>query len=115
MVRDLRFAWEETPQQTARRAGAEGPREPCTRALIDWAQPAGEGARLHRQPARSSASTRSATGTRCRTCSATACSRGLLAERPQPASYLLVHNIDTLGADLDPALLGLHIASRRAR
>ena len=29
----------------------------------------------------------------------------LLAERPQ-LHYLLVHNIDTLGVDVDPALLG---------
>ena len=37
---------------------------------------------------------------------------GVLAEpaaaRPQ-LKYLMLHNIDTLGADLDPALLGLHI------
>ena len=32
----------------------------------------------------------------------------LLAERPQ-LKYLLLHNIDTLGASVDPALLGLHI------
>ena len=31
----------------------------------------------------------------------------LLAERPQ-LRYLMVHNIDTLGADVDPLLLGLH-------
>jgi hypothetical protein len=36
----------------------------------------------------------------------------LLAERPQ-LKYLFVHNVDTLGADLDPGLLGLHIASGR--
>ena len=38
---------------------------------------------------------------------------GLLAERPQ-LKYLLLHNIDTLGADLDPALSGLaHPAAAR--
>ena len=26
----------------------------------------------------------------------------------------MLHNIDTLGADVDPALLGLHIEQRRA-
>ena len=31
----------------------------------------------------------------------------LLTERPN-LKYLMLHNIDTLGADLDPALLGLH-------
>ena len=34
----------------------------------------------------------------------------LLAERPQ-LKYLLLHNIDTVGADADPRLLGLHIRS----
>ena len=34
----------------------------------------------------------------------------LLTERPQ-LKYLMLHNIDTLGADVDPALLGLHIES----
>jgi hypothetical protein len=33
----------------------------------------------------------------------------LLRERPH-LKYLLLHNIDTLGANLDPGLLGLHIA-----
>src|SRR5207244_4198454 len=33
---------------------------------------------------------------------------GLLEERPQ-LQYLLLHNIDTVGTDVDPALLGLHI------
>ena len=32
----------------------------------------------------------------------------LLADRPQ-LKYLMLHNIDTLGADLHPVLLGLHI------
>jgi hypothetical protein len=34
--------------------------------------------------------------------------RDLLATRPQ-LKFLCVHNVDTLGADVDPALLGLHI------
>jgi UDP-N-acetylglucosamine pyrophosphorylase len=33
-----------------------------------------------------------------------------MAELPQ-LKYLLLHNIDTLGADVDSALLGLHIRS----
>ena len=37
----------------------------------------------------------------------------LLAERPQ-LKYLMLHNIDTLGADPDPALLGLHIRTAPA-
>ena len=34
----------------------------------------------------------------------------LLAQRPQ-LKYLMMHNIDTLGADVDPLLLGRHIHS----
>ena len=34
----------------------------------------------------------------------------LLSDRPQ-LKYLLVHNVDTLGANLDPGLLGQHIMS----
>jgi hypothetical protein len=34
----------------------------------------------------------------------------LLARQPQ-LKYILLHNIDTLGADLDPGLLGMHIQS----
>jgi hypothetical protein len=36
----------------------------------------------------------------------------LLAERPQ-LRYLMLHNVDTLGADVDPGLLGYHIESGR--
>ena len=62
---------------------------------------------------RTSASIRWATGMRCRTCCATVCCGGLLAERPQ-LQYLMMHNIDTVGAHLDPGLLGLHISSGAA-
>jgi hypothetical protein len=37
----------------------------------------------------------------------------MLEERPH-VRYLMVHNVDTLGANLDPALLGLHIDSGAA-
>ena len=38
--------------------------------------------------------------------------RQLLEERPQ-LQYLMMHNIDTVGADVDSALLGLHISGQR--
>jgi hypothetical protein len=38
--------------------------------------------------------------------------RRFAGERPQ-LRHLMLHNIDTVGADLDPALLGLHHMSRR--
>jgi hypothetical protein len=37
----------------------------------------------------------------------------LLSERPQ-LKHLMMHNIDTLGADADPAVLGLHVAEGAA-
>jgi hypothetical protein len=37
--------------------------------------------------------------------------RNLLKDRPQ-LQYLMLHNIDTLGADVDPAVLGAHIAGK---
>jgi hypothetical protein len=37
----------------------------------------------------------------------------LLEENPD-LNYLLVHNADTLGASLDPVLLGMHILSKKA-
>ena len=39
--------------------------------------------------------------------------RGLLEKRPQ-LQYLMMHNIDSVGAHVDPGLLGLHISSRAA-
>ena len=37
---------------------------------------------------------------------------GLLKRQPE-LKYLMLHNVDTLGASVDPALLGLHIASEK--
>jgi len=39
--------------------------------------------------------------------------RALLRERPG-LTHLMLHNVDTLGADLDPALLGLHLEAGAA-
>jgi hypothetical protein len=50
MVRDLRFAWEEMPQQLLDEQ-AQKVRESLHASLIGWARQAGEGRRLHRQPA----------------------------------------------------------------
>ncbi len=72
MARDLRFAWEEMPQQILDEQ-AQKVRESLHAALIGWASRDGRGQRLHRQPAARSACTRWVTGTRRRTCSRTAC------------------------------------------
>jgi hypothetical protein len=108
MTRDLHFAWEEMPQQLLDEQ-AQKVRQSLQHALIEWARQAGEGSdytdnlpwqclhpvghwyeipNLFRN--------------------------GVLAQllNAHPGlKYLLVHNIDTLGADVDPALLGYHIAT----
>ncbi|HZO88330.1 MAG TPA: UTP--glucose-1-phosphate uridylyltransferase [Chthonomonadaceae bacterium] len=106
MVRDLRFAWEEMPQQVLDEQ-AQKVRASLHAALIAWARDAGEGSDytdnipsqcLHPVGHWYEVPNLLKNGTLAR----------LLAEQPQ-LKYLLVHNIDTLGADADPALLGLHI------
>lgn len=107
MARDLRFVWEETPQEVLDEQ-AQKVRASLHAALIGWAQGAGEGGDytdntplqcLHPVGHWFEVPNMLRNGAL----------RALLHERPQ-LRYLLVHNIDTLGATLDPALLGLHIA-----
>lgn len=108
MVRDLRFAWEETTHQMLDEQ-KQKVRESAQAALIAWAKAAGEGADytgneplqcLHPVGHWYEAPNLLRNGVL----------RDLLAERPG-LKHLLIHNIDTLGADLDPGLLGLHIAT----
>ncbi|QJW93370.1 UTP--glucose-1-phosphate uridylyltransferase [Frigoriglobus tundricola] len=111
MVRDLRFAWEETAQQVLDER-KQRVRESAHAALIGWARAAGEGADytdneplqcLHPVGHWYEVPNLLRNGVLL----------ALLAARPQ-LNYLLVHNVDTLGAGLDPGLLGAHIASGRA-
>jgi hypothetical protein len=106
MPRDLRFAWEEMPQQVLD-VQAEKVRKSLHAALIAWAEAAGGGGDytdnlplqcLHPVGHWFEIPNLLRNGTLLR----------LLAERPQ-LKYFLLHNVDTLGADLDPGLLGLHI------
>ena len=110
MVRDLRFAWEETAHQVLDER-KQRVRESSQAALIGWAKAAGEGSDytdnaplqcLHPVGHWYEVPHLLRNGLL----------RELLAERPQ-LKYLLVHNVDTLGANLDPGLLGHHIASGR--
>jgi hypothetical protein len=109
MERDLRFAWEETAHQVLDER-KQRVRESGHAALIGWARAAGEGADytdneplqcLHPVGHWFEVPNLLRNGVLA----------GLLAERP--VKYLLVHNVDTLGASLDPGLLGAHIASGR--
>ncbi len=107
-VRDLRFAWEEMPQQMLDEQ-QQKVRDSLRAALIGWARHAGEASDytdnlplqcLHPVGHWYEVPNLFRNGVLAR----------LLTERPQ-TKYLLLHNIDTLGADVDPALLGLHIES----
>ncbi|MBN2505546.1 MAG: UTP--glucose-1-phosphate uridylyltransferase [Verrucomicrobia bacterium] len=111
MVRDLRFAWEEMPQQRLDEQ-AQKVRDSLRHALIRWAEAAGEGADytdnlplqcLHPVGHWYEVPNLFRNGVLT----------ALLAKRPQ-LRHLMLHNIDTLGADVDPAVLGRHIASGAA-
>ena len=105
--RDLRFAWEEMPQQMLDEQ-QQKVRDSLRAALIGWARGAGEAGDytdnlplqcLHPVGHWFEIPNLLRNGTLAR----------LLAERPQ-LKYILLHNIDTLGADVDPGILGHHIA-----
>jgi hypothetical protein len=105
--RDLRFAWEEMPQQVLDEQ-QQKVRESLRAALIGWARGAGEASDytdnlplqcLHPVGHWFEIPNLFRNGTLAQ----------LLAQRPQ-LKTLLLHNIDTLGADLDPAILGHHLA-----
>ena len=107
-VRDLRFAWEEMPQQVLDEQ-QQKVRDSLRHALINWARGAGETSDytdnvplqcLHPVGHWYEVPNLLRNGVLAR----------LLTERPQ-LRYLLLHNIDTLGADVSPALLGHHIES----
>jgi hypothetical protein len=106
--RDLRFAWEEMPQQVLD-VQQQKVRDSLRAALIGWARTTGETGDytdnvplqcLHPVGHFFEVPNLFRNGVLA----------GLLGERPQ-LKYLLLHNIDTLGASVDPALLGQHVLS----
>jgi hypothetical protein len=106
MTRDLRFAWEELSHQVLDEQ-KEKVRDSLRAALVAWAEQAGEGSDytdntpgqcLHPVGHWFEVATMLRNGVLER----------LLRERPQ-LRWLFLHNIDTVGADLDPVLLGRHI------
>jgi len=107
-VRDMRFAWEETSQQILD-VQAQKVREGLHAALIQWAQTAGEASDyvdnlpmqcLHPVGHWYEIANLLRNGTL----------EKLLTARPQ-LKYMMIHNIDTVGANADPAILGDHIHS----
>jgi len=106
MERDLRFAWEEMAQQVLDEQ-AQKVRESLHTTLMAWARQTGEGSNytdnlpmqcLHPVGHWYEVPNLMRNGTLLR----------LLEERPR-LRYLMVHNIDTAGADVDASLLGYHI------
>ena len=111
MERDLRFAWEELPQQMLDEQ-AQKVRDSLRTTLIAWARHMGEGASytdnvpmqcLHPVGHWYEIPNMMRNGTLLQ----------LFQERPR-LKYLMIHNIDTTGADVDPGLLGFHIAEGAA-
>jgi hypothetical protein len=109
MVRDLRFLWEEMPQQRLDEQ-AQKVRDSLRAALQNWARAAGEGDDytdnlpsqcLHPVGHWFEVPNLLRNGLLAR----------LLDERPQ-LKHLMLHNIDTLGADADPGMFGLHLAQQ---
>ncbi|MCF7734077.1 MAG: UTP--glucose-1-phosphate uridylyltransferase, partial [Akkermansiaceae bacterium] len=107
-VRDLRFAWEEMPQQVLD-VQQQKVRESLRTALLNWAQAQGEAADytdnlpaqcLHPVGHWYEVPNLLLNGTLA----------DLLTHRPQ-LQTLVMHNIDTVGATVDPELLGWHLAS----
>lgn len=106
-ARDLRFAWDEVAHQTLDEQ-KQKVRDSLHAALLGWAVAAGEGSDytdnlpqqcLHPVGHWYELPNMLRNGVLA----------SLLAARPQ-LRWLFLHNIDTVGADLDPALLGEHIA-----
>jgi len=111
MMRDLHFAWEEMPQQLLDEQ-AQKVRNSLHASLIGWARQAGEASDytdnlpmqcLHPVGHWYELPNLFRNGVLAR----------LLEARPR-LRYLMLHNIDTLGADVAPELLGLHIESGAA-
>ncbi|MEI6948775.1 UTP--glucose-1-phosphate uridylyltransferase [Paraflavisolibacter sp. H34] len=108
LERDLRFLWEETSQESLDE-NKQKVRDAVRKSLMGWAKAKGEGSDYEDNVAAQRFSPLGhwyevpnllRNGVLAR----------LLREQPQVQTIML-HNIDTLGADLDPAALGYHLQS----
>ena len=111
MARDLRYAWSESPQQLLDEQ-AQKVQESVHAALIAWAEETGAGSDytdnlplqcMHPVGHWYEIPNMLLNGVLAE----------LLAKRPR-LKTLLIHNIDTLGVNLDPVLLGLHLSKGAA-
>ncbi|MVN23162.1 UTP--glucose-1-phosphate uridylyltransferase [Mucilaginibacter arboris] len=108
MARDLSFLWEETPQETLDE-NKQKVRDAVRQSMIGWAKAKGEGSDYTDNIAAQrfsplghwyEVSNLLRNGTLAK----------MLAEHPQLETIML-HNIDTLGADIDPHALSTHLGS----
>lgn len=111
MERDLRFLWEDMPQETLDE-NKQKVRDAVRQSMITWAKSKGEGSDYVDNIAAQrfsplghwyEVSNLLRNGVLAK----------LLAEHPQVETIML-HNIDTLGADVNPAALGYHLESGNA-
>lgn len=111
MVRDLRFSWEESARQVLDEQ-KQKMRDSVRAALVAWAERAGEGSDytdntlaqcLHPVGHWYEVPNMLRNGVLA----------ALLRGHPQ-LKWIMLHNIDTVGTDLDPAILGRHMASGAA-
>ncbi len=106
--RDLHFAWEEMPQQVLDEQ-QEKMRQSGRNALLQWAASCGE-ASDYRDNLPKQCLHPVGHWYEIPNMLRSGVLNELLSEQPQ-LRYLLLHNIDTLGATIDPVVLGLHMAS----
>ena len=107
MIRDLKFAWEELQQQKMDEQ-AQKVKESLQSALMDWSRECGEASDyrnnlpqqcLHPVGHWFEVPNLLLNGTL----------RQMLEDRPQ-LQTLMLHNVDTVGADIEPGLLGLFLS-----
>lgn len=109
--RDLRFLWEEMPQQLLDEQ-SQKVQQSLHAALINWAKSAGE-AEDYRDNLPAQCVHPVGHWYEIPNLFLNGTLRNLIGDNPN-LKYLLVHNIDTLGANADPALLGYHISGQQA-
>jgi UDP-N-acetylglucosamine pyrophosphorylase len=109
--RDLRFLWEDMPQQVLDEQ-SQKVQQSLHSALINWAKTAGE-AEDYRDNLPSQCIHPVGHWYEVPNLFLNGTLKQLIEDNPH-LKYLLVHNIDTLGANADPALLGYHIQQQKA-
>jgi hypothetical protein len=109
--RDLRFLWEEMPQQLLDEQ-SQKVRQSLHAALINWAKSSGE-AEDYRDNLSSQCIHPVGHWYEIPNLFLNGTLRQLTEDNPN-LKYLLLHNIDTLGANADPAVLGYHIQQQKA-